>query len=460
VRGSCRREGVRASSEEGKGRLQALVRAVEADTEPVDCHGETGTVVLMHRAMAHKVRPLLTPVGMRTVAEAEAPMPRGACVWQVAENYSARLRQALLYDFDCAEGASWRGELVCGHEIRAPITDQSGAVIPPRQFDDEFWAAQPPLRTMDDGAVPPGMWEMWGAALQHAASSPAPGHEAGLPSREDAPVATAEDFVARWDSRRNFRFGAQCPPIAAMQRFEFPPTEAIIDAMLALDSTVAIPARRRHQSEYADKDHNHLEAFRAMPRAELQASSFNLRSQDFTALDCPGGVLAGFEDAVLQPWRTFLWDNDFTWDRCYPILRVSSADSVTGYHCDQSNVLFWQVRGCKTFHGCQDPDRWVGPPQHPKPAHTPMSASLREPEDALSLRVGHGDFVWNHLLTPHWVDSHSLSLNINLSIGGLRHTGRLCAYEQSLYASKEPSWRNSMGFELTSSAALQAQARL
>jgi hypothetical protein len=54
-----------------------------------------------------------------------------------------------------------------------------------------------------------------------------------------------------------------------MRQFEFPPTEAIVDAMLALDSTVAIPARRREQTEYAEKDHNQLEHFRSLPRDEF-----------------------------------------------------------------------------------------------------------------------------------------------------------------------------------------------
>ena len=46
-------------------------------------------------------------------------------------------------------------------------------------------------------------------------------------------------------------------------------------------------------------------------------------------------------------------------DRCYSILRVSGAGTVTGYHMDSSTVLFWNVRGKKTFHGCVEPDRWA-----------------------------------------------------------------------------------------------------
>ena len=420
-----RREGIRASSPEAAARTQELVAAIKVDTEPVDCYGPAGTCVFMHRATAHTVQ----------------------------ENYSDVLRQSVLYDFDCSTSTVWRGEPVCGHEVRTPILDPvDGKEIPPRLYEDDYWRAQPPLPP--SGA--PTMWEMWDPSLQTAAT-------AALAKEDprDRMVSTADEFVQQWDSRRNFLFSPECPPIAAMKQFDFPPTEMIVDAMLALDTTVAIAARRRQQTEYAGRDHNQLERFRAMPRDEMiQKASFNLRSQDFAALDAPGGLLAGFEEAVLQPWRTFLWQNGFEWDRCYPILRVSSADSVTGYHMDSSNVLFWNVRGAKTFHGCQDPDRWVGPPQHPRPNQTPMSPALREPNDALSIRVGDGEFVWNHLLTPHWVDSHALTLNINLSIGGLRHRGRLCRYEHALYESKGEGYKNSMNQDLGSSAMLRAQARL
>ena len=72
--------------------------------------------------------------------------------------------------------------------------------------------------------------------------------------------------------------------------------------------------------------------------------------------------------------------------------------------------------------------------------------------DANSLEVFDDAFVWNHLLTPHWVDSFALTLNVNISHGGLRLRGRLCRYEAALYANMAKGRRNDMGQAKTSSA--------
>ena len=79
-----RRHGVRPSSEEAAAFRSELVAAVAADTEPVDCHGGVGTVILMHRGIAHKV----------------------------AQNLSTVLRQAVLYDCVCSESTMWRGQAI------------------------------------------------------------------------------------------------------------------------------------------------------------------------------------------------------------------------------------------------------------------------------------------------------------------------------------------------------------
>jgi hypothetical protein len=43
------------SSEEAAAYMRELAAAIAADTDPVDCHGGVGTVVLMHRGIAYKV---------------------------------------------------------------------------------------------------------------------------------------------------------------------------------------------------------------------------------------------------------------------------------------------------------------------------------------------------------------------------------------------------------------------
>ena len=65
-----RAEGVEDAAEIRR-RVAAVTKAIEKDTEPIDCHGPAGTVVFWHRCTAHKV----------------------------AKNYTHSIRQAVIYDF-------------------------------------------------------------------------------------------------------------------------------------------------------------------------------------------------------------------------------------------------------------------------------------------------------------------------------------------------------------------------
>ena len=79
----CRDKGINPVSAEGTARRDALVEEIAADTEPVDCFGPAGTVVLWHRATMHKV----------------------------ATNYSQAIRFGCIYDFLSSEqlgnGQAW-----------------------------------------------------------------------------------------------------------------------------------------------------------------------------------------------------------------------------------------------------------------------------------------------------------------------------------------------------------------
>ena len=238
-------------------------------------------------------------------------------------------------------------------------------------------------------------------------------------------VSTAADFQQSWDSRVNFIVTEACVPFA----FSFPSTETIFERLLEEDSTTAITGEARTTGDRQ----NIIENFRGMSLDDLAGRPFQLRFPDVTTQDCPGGVFEGFNEQVLVPWKQYLLENDFEWDRCYALARVSGPDTHTGYHMDRSNVLFWNVCGRKVFHGFADPDRWV-----PIEQSTDKRTSQIMPEnlvegDLLSYEVGDDVLLWNHLQTPHWVDAPELTFGINFSHGGLRHKGQLCRYEQYLY---------------------------
>ena len=66
-------------------------------------------------------------------------------------------------------------------------------------------------------------------------------------------------------------------------------------------------------------------------------------------------------------------------------------------------MLFWNVRGHKTFHGCEEPDRWAplpwaveGANHAPRPEELPAEGG----EGVLSYECGDDTVLWNHLLTP------------------------------------------------------------
>ena len=240
-------------------------------------------------------------------------------------------------------------------------------------------------------------------------------------------VSTTAEFLRTWDSRINFILNGACVPFS----FAFPSTERIVERLLEEDLTTAIIGQSRDTSERQ----NVIEDFRGMSHDDLMAQSFQFRYPDVTVLDRPGDLFEGFTEQVLIPWKQHLLDNGFEWDRCYALARVSGPNTCTGYHMDRSNVLFWNVRGRKVFHGFCEPDRWA-----PIKRAIDKSASQVMPEnvldeDVLSYQVGDNQLLWNHLMTPHWVDAPELTFGINFSHGGLRHKGRLCRYEQHLYDS-------------------------
>ena len=238
-------------------------------------------------------------------------------------------------------------------------------------------------------------------------------------------VSTTAEFIEQWDSRINFLLAGECVPFS----YSFPSTEHIVARLVEAEETTAIVGELRDTTERE----NVMAQFRGMSFDDLMATSFQFRYPDVTLLDRPGDIFEGFTEQVLNPWKQYLLDNGFEWDRCYALARVSGPNTSTGYHMDRSHVLFWNVRGQKAFHGFKEPDRWVPLEKSiEKRAAQVMPEGVLE-EDVLTYDVGDNAFLWNHLMTPHWVDAHGLTFGINFSHGGLRHNGRLCRYEKNLY---------------------------
>lgn len=237
---------------------------------------------------------------------------------------------------------------------------------------------------------------------------------------------TGQDvFLAKWAQGSNFR-------IPGMRfAYRFPEIPTILAALVADDLTKATEGNVTEHRRVGAAN----ELFRDLPLDRLMERTFQCSHYQLERFDVPGGILEGFHEAVLRPWQAWLTANDYTWERCYPIIRVSGRNSVTGYHVDVSNVLFWQVYGCKKFWELANPAQWT-------PAETVVSAQARKeltmPADLpQSARVCHvmepGGFLWNALLTPHWVETYDeLSFGVNISHGRLRHRGRLCANEEPL----------------------------
>ena len=232
-------------------------------------------------------------------------------------------------------------------------------------------------------------------------------------------------FAAKWDAGSNFK-------IPGMKiAYAFPDIPTILAALVADDLTKATEGNVTEHRRVGSA----LELFRDLPLTDLMARTFQCSHYQLDRFDVAGGILEGFHEAVLRPWQAWLREHGYTWERCYPIIRVSGRNSVTGYHVDVSNVLFWQVYGRKKFWELAKPAQWT-------PASSVVTVAARQgltmPTDLpLEERTCHqmepGEFLWNALLTPHWVETFDeLSFGVNISHGRLRHEGRLCANEDVL----------------------------
>jgi len=236
-------------------------------------------------------------------------------------------------------------------------------------------------------------------------------------------VDTWSEFRDAWDGVINFRLTGECVPFA----FDLPPLADIVDTIRHDAEARTVRGGKGVQLDLDDIG----PAFRQLPIEDALHSQFQLAH--FKLERFYDGLLQGFEEQVLEPWRQGLAAAGFTWERCYPIIFISGPGCATNYHMDGSHVLAWQRYGTKLFSGLKDPDRWA--PFETRMQFGPgiVQPDGLTPNDALTYEMAPGDVLWNQLLTPHWVEaSDEPAMSINLSHGGLRLNGELCRNEREL----------------------------
>lgn len=236
-------------------------------------------------------------------------------------------------------------------------------------------------------------------------------------------VTTPDEFTERWRTPPNFQLGADLTPIA----FQFP---AAIDVLDTIRRDDEVRFTILGDDDWATRM-DRTAAFRDAPVSEIATWPFRL--VHFNLSRCYDGLLRGFQEQVMIPWRTFLSALGFTWQRCAPILFISSGGSSSTYHNDNSHGFVWQVEGTKTFHSYKDPDQVLPAEAAVIGETTAEEPPPHDPADRLSVRMEPGALLWSHALTPHWVTAESaLAMSVTLSHGGLCHQGRYAEREFAL----------------------------
>lgn len=253
------------------------------------------------------------------------------------------------------------------------------------------------------------------------------------------PVFTSDEFTMRWRMPPNFRLAEAIAPFS----YAFPPAIAILDA-IRRDAEVRFTI-------LGDDDWSvRMERTAAFREASVEeVAMWPFRLVHFNLSRLYDTLLRGFPEAVMIPWRTYLSSLGFTWQRCAPILFLSSSGCSSTYHNDNSHGLVWQVEGTKTFHSYKDPNAVLSPEAAVLGETTAEEPPPHEADDRLSVRMSPGDMLWSHALTPHWVTTESpLAMSITLSHGGLCHHGRYSERELALrrYWDKHPeeAWLNDL----------------
>lgn len=240
-------------------------------------------------------------------------------------------------------------------------------------------------------------------------------------------ISSVKEFQAYWGGLTNFLMEGECKPFA----YEMPSIARFVEELRHAEGTKVFKARDGLALDMMDQQE--LELFRFMPIEDVLQAAFSMAHYHLDAFYEPGKLLEGFDRDVLEPWKQFLREAGFTWDRCTPYIFISTPGCDTKYHMDFSHVLALQIHGTKLFAGLKDPERWAPVEKriHSKGIQRPDGIAE---DDVLAYEMAPGDVLWNTFLTPHWVNmvGEDIACSINISHGGLRYRGNLCKHEEEV----------------------------
>jgi hypothetical protein len=241
-------------------------------------------------------------------------------------------------------------------------------------------------------------------------------------------VASPVDFEARWHTPPNFWL----TPDAAGGKFDF----TFPSALEVLDVLRHDPRTRvTFLGETTEAERTALAThFTRQPVEEIATWPFRL--VHFELFRHYHGILRGFQETVMIPWRTNMASRGFSWQRCYPILFISTLGCSSTYHVDLSHGLVWQVEGRKIFRSHVRPDEVISASDAIRTMTGRVEVPPMDQRVAANVQVADmaaGDLLWSHCLTPHWVTADSpVAMSINISHGGLMRAGDIAMREQVL----------------------------
>ncbi|MFJ8956500.1 hypothetical protein ACIRJL_10700 [Streptomyces sp. NPDC102383] len=245
------------------------------------------------------------------------------------------------------------------------------------------------------------------------------------------PITTRDEFLERWHTPPNFLVGSELITF----NYSFPAAIDVLDAIRQDDEVRFTILGEDDWAQRMDR----TATFRTAPIDDVATWTFRLVHFNLTRFYTH--ILSGFQEQIMIPWRTHLSRWGYTWQRCAPLLFLSTAGAASTYHNDNSHGLVWQVEGTKTFHSYFAPDNFLSAGSAVVGETTAEEPPQHDAVERLSVRMEPGERLWSHALTPHWVTTESpLAMSVTLSHGGLCHQGRFSERELALrtYWDKHP----------------------